>query len=294
MGAAELLVQLKNFSSNQYVQGGKEFLSSNSIIAKFAFLILVLIVFMLFLSLGSFILAKIFSNKHNPILIDGMINANQQMVIPQDPSKKGAIPIYRSDNARDGLEFPWSVWIFVDDFTYKENEVKHVFHKGNDNVGSNGKNMPNNGPGLYITGTRTNENGNTAGLLVIMNTFKNLSEEVIVDNLPLHKWVNVIIRVTKQTQLDVYINGTLTKRHMLSGIPKQNYGDVYVSMNGGFMGNTSELRYFEYALGTNQIQSLVDKGPKLVAAAGSLDTKKNGADKYLSTRWYLTTATDMS
>ena len=292
--ASEVLTQLKTFSSNRYVQGGKEFLTSNSIIAKFAFLILVLIIFMFFLSLGSYILSLIFANKHNPILIDGMINANQQMIIPQNPSKKGAIPIYRSDNAREGLEFTWSVWIFIDDFSYKENEYKHIFHKGNINIGKNGLNSPNNGPGLYITPRRKHSTGDTAGLLIMMNTFKNMDDKVIIDNLPLHKWVNIIIRVTKQSQLDVYINGTLTKRHLLSGIPKQNYGDIYASMNGGFMGNTSNLRYFEYALGTSKIQELVNKGPNLKAAAGSLDVKAGNKNKYLSTRWYLTTATDVS
>ena len=43
----EYKVQLEQFSSNQYVQGSKEFLQSNSIVAKFAFLILILIIFMM-------------------------------------------------------------------------------------------------------------------------------------------------------------------------------------------------------------------------------------------------------
>ena len=42
MGISEARVQLQQFSSNQYVQGSKQFLQSNSIVAKFAFLILVL------------------------------------------------------------------------------------------------------------------------------------------------------------------------------------------------------------------------------------------------------------
>ena len=95
MGLAELKVQLQQFASNSYVQGGKEFLNSNSIVAKFAFLILILIVFMLLISLGSLILSLFFSNTHNPILIDGMVASNQMVVIPQDPSKKNAKPILK-------------------------------------------------------------------------------------------------------------------------------------------------------------------------------------------------------
>jgi hypothetical protein len=298
MGLAEYKVQLDQYASNQYVQGGKEFLQSNSIVAKFAFLILVLILFMLLLGLGSTILGKIFAPKRNPILIDGMINSNQMMIIPQDPSVKGAKPIYRSNNKREGLEFTWSVWIKVDDYSYKINEYKHVFHKGNDNISTSntgaglaGVNFPNNSPGLYITPINKDAaNGNTAGLLIKMNSFNLIDENVNVNGLPLNKWVSVIIRVTKQHQLDVYINGSLVKRHMMAGVPKQNYGDVYASMNGGFMGNTSELRYFESALSTSKIQAIVDKGPntKLISGSSIGKTDKN---KYLSTRWYLQTAT---
>ena len=296
----EYKVQLEQFSSNQYVQGSKNFLQSNSIVAKFAFLILVLIIFMMLLSLGSFILTRVFSKDSNPILIDGMINSRQMMIIPQNPSKRGAKPIHRSNNERDGLEFTWSVWIFVNDFSVKENEMKHVFHKGNDNIskdgtggGEEGVNFPNNSPGLYITPRLDgNGKGDMAGLKIFMNSFEKINEEIIVKDLPLHKWVNVIIRVTKQNQLDVYINGTLVKRHMLAGVPRQNYGDEYVSMNGGFDGNTSALRYFEEALGTSKIQSIVNKGPNtsfVTANLGSTDV----TNKYLSTRWFMKTATNV-
>ena len=38
---------MKPFSSTNYLQGSKDFLSSNSIVAKFAFLMLVLIIFIM-------------------------------------------------------------------------------------------------------------------------------------------------------------------------------------------------------------------------------------------------------
>ena len=112
------------------------------------------------LRLGSSILSWIFSPKPNPILIDGMIDAKQMIVVPQDPSSKGSKPIMRSVNDVQGMEFTWSVWIYVDDFTYKQNEYKHVFHKGNDDINVStppiGLNFPNNAPGLYITPTTNN------------------------------------------------------------------------------------------------------------------------------------------
>lgn len=304
MGLAELKVQLQQFASNRYVQGGKEFLQSNSIVAKFAFLILILIVFMLFISLGSFILSLVFSQDHNPILIDGMIDANQMLTIPQDPSKKGAKPILRSDNQREGLEFTWSVWIFINDYTYKSGDFKHVFHKGNNNIvpGSfnaesnptGGLNTPLNGPGLYIMPRQDDAvNGNVAGLRIIMNTFDQIDNNIDIKNIPLHKWVNVIMRVTKQGQLDVYINGALVKRLMLKSVPRQNYGDVFVSLNGGFDGNTASLRYFEKAIGTNQVQSIFEQGPNTKFVVGNMPSSKKDKNQYLSTRWYMKTAVDI-
>ena len=278
---------IKPFSSNKYLQGSNEFLQSNSLVAKFAFLILALILFMMALRLGSGLLSWLFSYSSSPILINGMIRSNQMLQIPQDPSISGSIPILRSINEQDGIEFTWSVWINVEDFAYKQNDYKHVFHKGNDGINMTteptGLNSPNNGPGLYIAPFTNN-------LVVIMSTFDEPKEEVVVKDLPLNKWVNVIIRVSKQHQLDVYINGVLAKRHILKSVPKQNYGDVFVSMNGGFMGYTSDLRYFDKSLGTSQIQSIVDKGPNMKMLNGSdLNQSK---PPYLSQRWYFNRAED--
>lgn len=298
MGLSEIKVQIQQYASNKYVQGSKEFVQSNSIVAKFAFLILVLIVFMFLLGLGSKIISFFFKQEHNPTLIDGMINAKQMMIIPQNPSIKGAKPIYRSDNQREGLEFTWSVWLFVNDFSEKQNVFKHIFHKGEGNPGTDGIFQPNNGPGLYLSPLLAGGGkGDMAGLKIKMNvlgtdSLQTYVEDVNISNLPLHKWVHIIIRVSKQGQLDVYINGSLVKRHMLSGVPRQNYGDVYVAMNGGFDGNISDLRYFESALGTNKIQNLLNRGPNKKLVIGTLDVKED-TNKYLSTRWYLNSTMDV-
>ena len=278
---------IKPFSSNKYIQGSSDFLESNSLVAKFAFLILALILFVVALRLGSALLSWLFTPSTSPILINGMIIATQMMVIPQDPKISGAIPILRSVNNTDGLEFTWSVWIFVDNASYKEHDYKHIFHKGNDGINvinqPTGMNNPNNGPGLYIT-------PNSNNLAVVMSTFEDVKEEVIVKDLPLHKWVNVIIRVSNQNQLDVFINGVLAKRHLLKSVPKQNYGDVFASMNGGFSGYTSALRYFSSALGTSEIQYIVDQGPNEKLLNGT--NMEKSKPQYLSSRWYFSRSED--
>jgi len=280
-----------DFSSNKYISGTKDFLNSNSIVAKLAFLVLIIILFAVLLRIGTSILSWIFAPSANPILINGMIDAKQMIRIPQDPSINGAIPILRSKNADEGIVFTWSVWINIDDLVYRKGEFKHIFHKGNDDINVTtppiGVNQPNNAPGLYIA-------PGTNDLVVLMNTFEVINEEIIIKDIPLNKWLNVIIRVDAQHILDVYINGRLTKRHILKGVPKQNYGDVYVSMNGGFSGYTSSLRYFDSAIGTNQIQSIVDKGPSLnMLGSSSSISEKNKTNDFLSLKWYFNGNGDM-
>lgn len=260
----------------------KDFLQSNSLVARFAFLLLVIIAFVVLLRLGIWIMGALFSPSPSPILIDGMIDSRTMMVIPQDPNVNGAKPILRSVNQKDGLEFSWSVWLYIDDLHYKEGQYRHIFHKGNDNIKyhseETGLNFPNNGPGLYLA-------PNTNDLVVMMNSFDKIKEEIVVKDIPLKKWMNVIIRCDGKI-LDVFVNGTLSRRHELSGVPKQNYGDVYVSMNGGFLGNTSSLRYFNHSLNVGEIQSIVMGGPNTNMVASS-NGRKKPLPHYLSTRWFL-------
>ena len=89
--------------------------------------------------------------------------------------------------------------------------------------------------------------------------------------------------MVENRQLDVYINGRLSRRVILDGVPRQNYGDVYVGMNGGFSGYISNLRYFNSTLGTAKIQSIVNEGPNLSMTDNTLTESK---PRYLSMRWF--------
>ena len=94
--------------------GNVSFLNSNTLVAKTAFLILIIIGFVLLLRLGTMVLTWLFSPTRSPKIVDGMRDATQLLgPIPGDPNAKGSIPILRSVNQRDGIEFTWSVWIFI-------------------------------------------------------------------------------------------------------------------------------------------------------------------------------------
>lgn len=270
------------FTSNQYTSATQEFLNSNSLIAQVAFLLLVLFVFVILLRLGISLLGYFMAPTGSPKLINGMVDAKQLIVIPQDPESEGSVTITRSTNATEGIEFTWSVWIYIDDLTYNTGRYRCVFYKGNDYAqnpnaqDSQGLNFPNNAPGLYIA-------PNSNSLLVMMNTFNVINEEIKIDNIPLNKWVNVIIRCQNNV-LDIYINGTIAKSHHLHGVPKQNYGDVYVAPNGGFSGYISNLWYYNYALGMSEITKIANQGANThMKGSNGLNIK---TPDYLSLRWF--------
>ena len=80
------------------------------------------------------------------------------------------------------------------------------------------------------------------------------------------------------------INGNLVKRHSLSNIVKQNYDDIYITNNGGFNGNLSNLKYYNYAIGTFEIDKISKNGPNLkLAKKTNLSEAK---PSYLSNSWY--------
>lgn len=265
-----------SFSTNTGTFGPREFLESNSLVSKFAFLILVFIVFIILLKIGVYLIGWWYKPRPSPHLIDGMVDATQMLIYPQDPSSNNAVTIYRSINANQGLEFSWSVWIFISNLQTDTGIYKHIFSKGNSNLNKQGVVSPNNAPGLYIA-------PDTNALVVMMNTYNVINEEIVIPDIPINKWINVILRC-QGTKLDVYINGTISRSINMVGVPKQNYGDVYVAMNGGFNGYISNLWYYNYSLGTAAIQQIVANGPntKMIGTTGMTDPSRD----YLSLRWF--------
>ena len=259
-------------------------LRGNTVLQRVAFVVLVLICFIVVMSVGTHILSYVL-NPTSPYIVDGLLTATNGKVIPQDPTASGSIPIARSSDEESGIEFSWSVWVNITNLDDQFDQYKHIFSKGdNHNVDqslNDGKLSPNNSPGLYIK-----PSSNT--MVVFMNTFESIDEEVEVANIPLNKWVHVLIRV-EGTYLDVYVNGILAKRHILPSVPKQNNGNIYIAQNGGFNGFISNLRYYDYGLQPGDIMSIVQSGPSLkLSSLESSDLKSS--PNYLSLDWYFQNA----
>ena len=280
-----------------------EFFSSNTMIAKATFLLGVITIFTILFYVGSKMIYYFFSPSEVPYLINGMKDATEALTITQNAGQKTSIPILRSNNQYGGVEFTYSFWIYVNNINYNETtDYKHVFNKGSspNSIGEGGAGLfgPNNCPGVYLYTGKKNLNNSTLtddfpllGMLVRLNVFHNNQtikkvyyDDIYVDAIPIKKWVGVIIKVTSQNICDIYINGTLMKRHKLSNIVKQNYDNLYVNYNGGFSGNLSNLKYYNYAIGTLEIDSLTTNGPSLKIKEDSNIEKSK--PHYLSSQWY--------
>jgi len=279
---------MSKFRNNKMVSGGTDFLYSNSLVAKVCFLVLIVILFVISIRLGSKFVVWLLSPSPNPILVKGLRKGSDSKVIRQDPKVAGAIPILRSVNEREGLEFTWSVWLYIDDIDAESEDSKqasysHIFNKGDSaNVQGNtvfmdksidGMSFPNNSPGLYLS-KQKNE------FVVVMNTFTSVIEEVKIKDIPMNKWINLVLRV-KGRKMDTYINGTIVSRHVFNSVPRQNYGDVFVSRNRGFNGMLSSLRYFGHAVTGIEVDKLVKAGPNL-----TIDDSLRTFPPYLALRWF--------
>lgn len=260
------------------------------------FLVLIIFAFLFLLSLGIAVISYFLSPSPNPYVVYGLWTGNVAAQIAQDPTKTSSVYIQRSNNQDSGLEFTWSTWMYINDIpdvntsggldTIKQ-KYQHVFNKGfyNGKYNSDGTAAINNCPGLYIEGNTdsTSTTPNDGVLHLVMDTIDPTDKTGVIDinNIPLQKWFHVVIRV-KNTILDVYINGVIAQRKVLTNLPRQNYEDLFLCQNGGFSGSLSNMRYYQYALNVFEINNIISYGPNLNLANGNSTPNYN----YLSKSWY--------
>jgi hypothetical protein len=287
---------LGEFSSANAMNASSEFLNSNSIIAKFGFLLLVLIAFLGLMRVGMLIIAFIFTPAKQPYLVKGLLRGSVPVTIKQDPADTKSPVVYRSNNQSGGVEFTWCVWLLIDSVGSTPYKHSHIFNKGNDiydstsNSATYGVATVNNSPGLYLNYDSASPYNPTNALIFYMDTISSAGgnaanrKELVVDNIPMKKWFHVAFRL-KDYNLDCYVNGMLSSSVSFgTDVPKQNYDDVHIGKNDGFNGSLSNLRYYDYALSAFDLNALVNYGPNMTPS--SLDGKPNGVYDYLGLGWY--------
>ena len=273
-------------------------MGSDSILARVTFIIIVIIVFFILLRIGILILGLINEPSKNPVIMNGMQSGNTSKKFNVNPNKANSTPIFRSDNQHAGLEFTWSVWIHVED-TMDNEELHHVFHKGEITQHNSASYFDINGPGMYLK-TTNNSGTSQLDLHVLMDVHDRPAKsadhddlKMEITSLSLNKWINIIIR-GKHDTIDLFVGGVLVKRQKFMEVLKQNYGHVYVGQEltrmtdstsqRGFPGKISGLSYFNYAIGTTKILEIQKMGPNLTHL-GKEDYKYT-LDNIFSNVWY--------
>jgi hypothetical protein len=174
--------------------------------------------------------------------------------------------------------FTYSVWLYVNNWNYKNGEYKPIFGRFDGGNASNeiltsyfkGINTCMTRPSIdsdcslnpspVITFDKVQNNiliyiSNTYG---DNNTFKN-PFKCEVRNIPIQKWVNFSMTVYNKT-LDVYINGKLHKTCVMDSVPVMSSGDIHITPGGGFDGYTSKFQFYPEALNPQEIWNIYSNG----------------------------------
>jgi hypothetical protein len=89
---------------------------------------------------------------------------------------------------------------------------------------------------------------------------KPVTHKCTVQNIPLQKWVNIIVSLYGRT-LDVYLDGKLVRTCVLPGVAKVNPdANIIVTPDGGFTGYTTNFKYWAQASNPQEAYDIYKNG----------------------------------
>ena len=122
---------LNQFSSQSAVNADQSFLNSNSIVAKFAFVIFSVIIFIILLYLGTRLIFYMFSKYGNTYVVKGILAGNSNITVSSDSKDSVSATLLRSNDQPGGLEYTWSVWLNINSlntiFSFKILHIVKIF-----------------------------------------------------------------------------------------------------------------------------------------------------------------------
>ena len=188
-------------------------------------------------------------------LLVGSISGKEKKTVTSDKLK-------RSFNQKEGATFTYTGWILVKDFTFNYGQRRLIFTKGDC-------------PGLYLDTTSNS-------LLVVLNTFADASETILISNMTANKWMHFAI-VVDQDSVDIYINGVVRQHHTLLQLPKQNDKEIEIGSVGKFTwdGVLSNLQYTPRSLSAGEVAGLTADVP-----TDDLTVPPSGP-QYFDLSWYI-------
>jgi len=145
--------------------------------------------------------------------------------------------------------YTYSMWLYVNDWNYRFGTPKVVLARGD------ATQKPS--PAVLLGGM---ENKLSVKINCYGNTTGSHIHTCTVQNIPLQKWVNVIISLYGRT-LDVYLDGKLVRTCVLPGVAKVNAdADIIVTPKGGFDGWTTNFKYWPNATNPQDAYNIYKDG----------------------------------
>ena len=150
--------------------------------------------------------------------------------------------------------YTYSIWFYINDWNYKFGEEKIILDRTN-----NTTHFP-----KISLGKIQNDLQIDIAYYNILNNDTNTPEfgnhSCNVLNIPLQKWVNIVITTYGKT-LDVYMQGKLVKTCVLPGVPYiDNEKNLVVTPNGGFKGYTAKFQYLGNSVNPEQAYDIYKAG----------------------------------
>ena len=151
--------------------------------------------------------------------------------------------------ANVSTNYGYSIWFYVDDWSYRLGEPKTIFDR-------TGKGKDSGSPVVVFD---PSENNITI-TLATTGTGAASSSKCTINNVPLQAWTNLIVTLNSRA-LDVYINGKLVKTCLLDAPPAVESGSsVRITPGGGFSGYTSRFQYYAMPLSPQQAYNIYKSG----------------------------------
>lgn len=148
--------------------------------------------------------------------------------------------------------YTYSLWFYVNDWNYKFGQEKILLKRQLEE---------NYFPKISLGNI---ENDIAVSIACYKNKENNIKDYLNptwkVLNVPLQKWVNLIITTHGRT-MDIYMQGKLVKTCVLPGVPFiDNEQDLMVTPNGGFKGYTAKYQYIGNSINPEQAYDIYKAG----------------------------------
>ena len=251
-------------NSNSYMQRVQAQYQGTSGFVAVVFIILVLVAigYLIYWAVNSKNWSG-FNSQMNPVIISEPMNAFNN----HDFDKGIALPV-----SNQGLEFTYSYWIYIADWSYNFGKRKYIFVKG-----SLSGDQGDWSPAMWLDETLNTLRTSMAVFTPEGSTQKGGSggaerySTCDVRDIPLQKWV-YISYVFNNRNVDIYVDGKLEKSCLLAQVPYLNRSDLYImpqlksSKDGitgdtGFYGQISNFQYFSRALLPTEVSTIYANGP---------------------------------